>query len=315
MKVKTFNSDKFKVVRKDDKLNVFLDDHLVSAQALSDLSNHYKVPSTTLYNFQERSPVTFLEPVLRTLPSITAVLSDDETNVEAIVHPKKKFVTDEQLQQATDILSRIDTEEFQILGIDHWRYKANVERPLQGGLILNVGLLRLACMNGATVSHSDYKKSFNAMPAIAEIQSFRPISPYEFLNKVFDHDRLASVADLEAMAKASEVTNPSDFFPIEKVYKHYLQTGNLNLKKTSKGLKKYLSSGLLYFDCFNILSYVTTHFAKPSFELNRNVGSFLSVSSLRENEIRKLSQSQITAPVFDSDTLEILRGDKVAETL
>ncbi len=312
MKVKRFNSDKFMVVRKDGSIAVHLDEHPVSDSALSDLSSHYRVPSA-LYSFQERSKVQFLEPILKTLPGITAVLDDDENQVIAIVHPKKEFVSDEEFLHAAEILSRIDTEEFKILDIDHWRYKGNVERPLQGGLLVNVALLRLACMNGATVSHSSYKKTFSAMPSDAVLKLLRPASPSEFLNKVFGNDRLASVADLEAMANASGVSEPSRFFPIDKVYNHYLQASNLDLKKTSKELKKFLSSGLSYFNCFNILSYVTTHYAKPSFELNRSVGSFLSVSSLKENEIRKLSQSQITAPVFDSKAIQHLRGDKVAK--
>lgn len=312
MKVKRFNSDKFMVARKDGSIAVHLDEHPVSNSALSDLSSHYRVPSA-LYGFQERSKVQFLEPILKTLPDITAVLDDDEYQVRAIVHPKKEFVSDEQFQHAADILSRIDTEEFKILDIDHWRYKGNVERPLQGGLLVNVALLRLACMNGATVSHSSYKKTFSAMPPVNYLKSLRLASPVEFLNQVFGNDRLASVTDLEEMAKVSSVENPLDYFPLDKVYHHYLEKANLDLKKTSKELKKFLSSGLSYFNCFNILSYVTTHYAKPSFELNRNVGSFLSVSSLKENEIRKLSQSQITAPVFDSKAIEHLRGDKVAK--
>lgn len=308
MTTEVFNSSLFSANQSGEELLIKLGDFDVTPDAIKDIAVQHSVPQA-LFGFQKKSPISFIEPILRTLPTMTAVV--EENSVIAFVHPNKKFVTDEQFSEVKQAIAQYDPEEFSLMGTDHWNYRIGAVRPLQGGIQLDTALMRLACLNGARVQHSAYQRAFSAMPSLKEISEFKPISPEEFLIQVFgvDNARIASVADLERMANVSTVEDVDLYFPLQKIEDHYLKNAGVDLSKISSKSKSYLSSGLSYFDAFNILSYVTTHHAEPSFNTQKNVGTFLSKSQLNSYEIMKLSQNNLTAPTFDTESLKRLRGD------
>ena len=137
-----------------------LDGMPVTKEAIGNLSTFYQIPKT-LFLLQNRTKANIVEPVLRELPKMTPVIK--ENKIEAFVKPGRVFVDDESFNFINSTLD-IPTIEFKPFKLENYTQKLILKRPLTGGLALHTELMRLVCMNGATVNTKGSYKVFSDLP-------------------------------------------------------------------------------------------------------------------------------------------------------
>lgn len=289
----------------------------VSGQATRDLCSHFKIPFS-LFNFQKRTPISIIEPVLATLPDVKAVVNEQSNTVEGFVHPNKTFVEDDDYQHLKERVLKTIPDEFDLFGLDTFSYNIGVDRPLTGGVTFHADLVRLACLNGAKTFHPECSNHYHSLPSHTDVDvvldKLSHFSPTTFLTSVFgvNASRPASVFDLVSMANSSGL--PEDelslHFPISEVREHYNRLG-YDIDKLSLNTLSTLKAGVSYYDCFNFLTYVITHKAnkEDNMELQIKASRFLSQKSIKDYEHLLLSTKGTEAPSIKMEDIARYKGD------
>lgn len=323
MKYKVETSSKFNSKQNTEGyIEVYLDEHLLTDDAIDSLCRYNRLPKV-LFSLQERISTDFLNPILRNLPEVKAVISENDNTVLDIVHPNKEFISDERLYELDTILKDINsTSNDFVFNSDIFSYKSAIKRPLSGGLILEQQLLRLVCSNGLVVPASDFRVKFSTDPSDSDFKSSYnrlkgSTSFQSYFHNVFGDDlnpRIATLFDLNKFISSSPlVENINDYYPFESISQHY-QLQGLSIDKLPQVSLRNLSSGLTYYQCFNILTNLYSNIVPattPEQQLKNDItiSNFLSPASVRDFEFSRIAHTLCTSPVIESKFVEHAMGD------
>ena len=262
------------------------DGTLVGVRQLTDYCKYYDVPATLLRVDNKFSTNTFQQIASKTTSEVEFLRNGEKVQ---FLDPKSKYLSDERFEllveqtkrhtgieptikkSGLDVVAEFTSplvHEDEFLG-DAFSKSFRLERLPQGGLDLATTILRLVCTNGMTLPDKQYHTLSRKAEMPAELMtsfydSVSNLNVGNYFKSLFTNNGeqiQASVSDYMGMATTLSQINidgdPEIFFPLTGIQDFYKAQG-IDITSISKPLLSRLPSGLLYYQCFNIL----THAAK-----------------------------------------------------
>jgi len=313
------------------------DGRTISKDITSELLEYSGIPET-LANIDAKHETNFTLQLLQKTAKKDVEFVIDNDKILSVVDPRSKFITDEQFDEIVEsfVKSGAGTPQYRKVGAatraffevqeqpidfvgDIFKKRLILERCKQGGLYVNVGLLRLACTNGQLVNDSSvrklYRKGIRPTEAVVNplLSLLMAFDTKQWLSSIFmDADgnfRQASVAQYLGMKtdleQITEEGIADAFYPIEPIQECYQKQG-FDLGQLSRKVLDRLPVGLTYYDCFSFLTNAIKQKEEHTLKDEIKIGRWCSHSNAR-NGIEDLVPEGI--PVFKQTLIDALKGD------
>lgn len=312
----------------------------IPRKMVEDLCKYHKLPTTLLGIDAKYGLNTTLELLQKQVKDID-VLVDDNGKALSVLDPKSTFVTDEEFDEKVEdlkLLCDFEKDDTRLVGAekkvtlsfpiakendsfigDLFQKRLDIVRLPQGGVAMNLGLLRLICTNGCMTMDKEYNHmSRRGMFSIEGLQQFANLLGGVNLQTYFenlwtkDGEMLeASVSDFLGMKRTLTQITDKDiadyYFNAEPIEDHYLQQ-NVDIYKVNDKLRSRMPSGMTYYDAFNVLTNAVKQAPDSTLQDRIQVASWAKPSRLLQ-----LKQSAISyhgRPYYSEQRIAHLKGDQ-----
>ena len=311
----------------------------IQPKVVEELCKFNGVPATLVSvdkRFKTTTAHTVLSQVLEKEPMF--VLSEEGDVLNAL-NPKSSFMSDDQFEKVVDDVQSLGFKDVkttklgaslratiqlpsddknQFFNNDFFEKRVIVERLAEGGMFLNVELLRKVCTNGQLVADAQFKKTLHRVSVdtdllktfLADTTEFSISDYFESLWNKNGEPVIASVADYFGMKKTltafvgedmADVVYPSD------IITEFYNNQDIDVQSLSRTMQAKLPSGLSYYDAFNFLTHGVKMAEEKDLKLELEVAAWAKPSKLTQ-----LKQSDLIfkgAPYFSPEKILALRGD------